>query len=57
VQRFRREVRDEPREEWRVQETREPKVSRVSIELRLFVLCGSRHGPAMIPVPPANKQS
>ena len=50
MQRLRREVRDDPREEWRVQETREPMIHRVPIAGRRFAVRGCRHGPAMIPV-------
>jgi hypothetical protein len=57
MQRLRREVRDDPREEWRVQETREPMIHRVAIAGRRFAVRGCRHGPAMIPVLRANKQS
>lgn len=57
MQRLRREVRDDPREEWRVQETREPMVHRAPIAGRRFAVRGCRHGPAMIPVLRANQQS
>ena len=56
MQRLRREVRDDPREEWRVQEAREPMFHRAPIGGRRFAVRG-RHGPAMIPVLRANKQS
>ena len=57
MQRLRREVRDDPREEWHVQETREPIVHRAPIAGGRFAVRGFRHGPAMISVLPANKQS
>jgi hypothetical protein len=57
MQRLRREVRDDPREEWRVQETREPIVHRAPISGPRFAVRGCRHGPAMIPVLRANEQS
>jgi hypothetical protein len=57
MQRLRREVRDHLRDEWRVQETREPIVHRAPIAGRRFAVRSCRHGPAMIPVLRANKQS
>ena len=57
MQRLRREVRDDPREEWRVQETREPMVHRAPFGGRCFAVHGCRHGLVMIPVLGANKQS
>jgi hypothetical protein len=57
MQRLRREVRDHPREQWRVQETREPMIHRVPVAGRRFAVRGCRHGSAMITVLRANKQS
>ncbi len=57
MQRLRREMRDDPREEWRVEETREPIVHRAPIAGRRFAVLGCRHGPAMIPVLRGKKQS
>ena len=57
MQRLRREVRDDPREGCRVEETREPLFHRFLIARRRFAVRGFRHGPAMIPVLPAKKQS
>jgi hypothetical protein len=50
-------VRDDAREEWRIQETREPMLYRAPIAGRRLAIRGFRHGPAMIPILPANKQS
>ena len=57
MQSLRREVRDDPREGCRVQETREPLFHRFLIARRRFAVRGFRHGPAMIPVLPTKKQS
>jgi hypothetical protein len=57
MQRLRREVRNHAREEWRVQETREPIVHRATIMGPPSAVRVCRHGPAMIPVLRPNKQS
>ena len=57
MQRLRREVGDDPREEWCVKETREPMLYRVLLAGRSVAVRDFRHGPAMIPVLRANKQS
>ena len=57
MQGLRREVRDDPREDGRVEQTRQAMVHRAPIAgRRVAVRCG-RHGPAIIPAAPANKQS
>src|SRR5262249_59756629 len=50
MQRLRREVRNYPSEDWRVQETREPMVHRAPIAGRRFAVRGCPHGPPMLPV-------
>ena len=57
MQRLRCEVRDDPRQAWRVQETREPTVHRAPVARRHSAVRDYCHGPAMIPVLRANKQS
>jgi hypothetical protein len=57
MQRLRREVRNDAREEWRIQQSREPMFDRARVAGRRIALRDFGHGPAMIPVLASNKQS
>ncbi|PYQ82405.1 MAG: hypothetical protein DMG03_17685 [Acidobacteria bacterium] len=57
MQRLRREVRNDAREEWRIQQSRESIFDRAPVAGRRIAVRDFGHGPAMIPVLASNKQS
>ena len=57
MQRLRREVRNDAREEWRIQQSRESMLDRAPVAGRRIAVRDFGHGPAMIPVLASNKQS
>ena len=57
VQGLGREVRNDAREEWRLQQPREPMLDRALVAGRRLAVRDFGHGPAMIPVLASNKQS
>jgi hypothetical protein len=57
MQRLRREVRNDAREERRIQQAREPMVDRAPVTGRRIAVRDFGQGPAMIPVLASNKQS
>ena len=57
MQRLRREVRNDAREEWRIQQSRESIFDRAPVAGRRIAVRGFGHGPAIIPVLASNKQS
>ncbi len=57
MQGFRREVRNDAREEWRVQQSLESILDRAPVAGRRRAVRDLGHGPGMIPVLASNKQS
>jgi hypothetical protein len=57
MQRLGREVWNDAREKWRIQQSREPIFDRAAVAGRRLAVRDFGHGPAMIQVLAANKQS
>jgi hypothetical protein len=57
MQRLRREVRNDAREGWRIQQSRESMFDRAPVAGRRITVRDFGHGPAMIAVLAWNKQS
>ena len=57
MQGLRRKVRNDAREEWCIQQSREPILGRARVAGRRIAVRDFGHGPAMIPVLASNKQS
>jgi hypothetical protein len=57
MQRLGRQVRNDAREEWRIQQSREPMFDRASVARHRVAVRDFGHGPAMISVLASNKQS